>query len=268
MQIIAHRGACSLAPENTLAAARKAFKLDADLWELDVCMTKDGELILLHDDTLERTSNVANIYPERAPWNVTDFSLEEIRKLDFGSWFNQADPYHQIAAGTVSVSEQRSYIGEPAPTLREALEFTKANHWKVNVEIKDLSGSERDITIVEKVVGLVHDLGMDQSVLISSFNHDYLRQVKALAPAIKTGVLVEQGDLDPIRLVTRLNAQAYNPKLGEVTPEEIRQLRGQGIDVYIYTVNDPEDIQFLLSTQASGLFTDFPHMVKEILKVS
>jgi glycerophosphoryl diester phosphodiesterase len=264
---IAHRGACSLAPENTLAAARKAYQIGADLWELDVCLTRDGEMNLLHDDTLERTSNAAEVYPERAPWNVTDFTMEEIRKLDFGSWFNLKDPFNQIALGNVSESEQYCYQGEPSPTLREALQFTKEHQWKVNVEIKDLLGTVGHDVIVERVVELICEMRMQKEVLISSFNHDYLARVKELAAEIKTGVLVENADPNPLMLVSRLNAQAYNPKFGCVTPEEIHRLREHGIDVFIYTVNDPREMKYLIDAQASGIFTDFPQTLKDILSM-
>ena len=84
---IAHRGARSLAPENTLAAARKGLEVGADMWELDIQMTADGELIVIHDNTLKRTSNVREVFPKRKPWLVHEFTLDEIRLLDFGSWW-------------------------------------------------------------------------------------------------------------------------------------------------------------------------------------
>ncbi len=165
---IAHRGARSLAPENTLAAARKGLEIGADLWELDVAVTADGELVVIHDDTLERTSNAAQVYPDRRPWLVNTFSLAELRKLDFGSWFNQTDPFKQIAAGAVTQEMQQRYVGEPIPTLREALVFTRDNHWRVNVEIKDATSTPGDQAVAEKVVALIEELGMVNQVLISS----------------------------------------------------------------------------------------------------
>src|SRR5512146_2902913 len=141
---IAHRGARSLAPENTLTAARLGLEIGADLWELDVAVTSDEELVILHDDTLERTSNVQQVFPERAPWAVHTFSLAELRQLDFGSWFNQKDPFGQVAAGKVTPAMQASYAGLPIPTLRDALVFTRDADWRVNVEIKDASGTPGD----------------------------------------------------------------------------------------------------------------------------
>ena len=121
---IAHRGARSLAPENTLAAARKGLEAGADMWELDIQITADGELIVIHDTTLKRTSNVREVFPNRKPWLVHEFTLDEIRLLDFGSWFRKQDPFGQIAAGMVAESDLASYVHQQAPTLKEALTFT------------------------------------------------------------------------------------------------------------------------------------------------
>jgi glycerophosphoryl diester phosphodiesterase len=262
---IAHRGARSLAPENTLAAARVALEIGADLWELDVAMTSDGELFVVHDDTLERTSNVKAVFPDRAPWSNHLFTLEEVRRLDFGSWFLEKDPFKQIAAGNVSVAEQESFRGEKAPTLREALVFTRDHDWRVNVEIKDLTGTPGDATVVEKVVALIQALGMADRVLISSFNHSYIERAKRAEPKIATAALVEKADPDPAALLRRLNAQAYNPKVGEIRPADIPPLREQGFDVYIWTVNDEKIMRELIAARASGIFTDFPQVLKGVL---
>lgn len=263
---IAHRGARSLAPENTLAAARKGLQIGADLWELDVAMTVDGELVVLHDDTLERTSNVAAVFPDRRKVQVYEFTLAELRRLDFGSWFVEQDPFKQIAAGAVSKAEQDSYKGEPIPTLAEALRFTRDNKWKVNVEIKDASKVAADKTIVEKVVALIVELGMVDQVLISSFNHSYIQRVKAANPAIATAALVESADPNPAALVKRLGAQAYNPAAKAIKPADIRPLREQGVDVFIWTVNDEPTLKALVAAGVSGIFTDFPQLLKPILQ--
>lgn len=262
---IAHRGARSLAPENTLAAARKALEIGADLWEFDVAVTADGELFLVHDDTLARTSNVETVFPERRPWSNHLFTLAEIRQLDFGTWFVETDPFKQIAAGAVSEAELASYRGERAPTLREALLFTRDNDWRCNIEIKDQRGTPGDATVVEQVVALVHQLGMADRVLISSFNHSYLERARRLDPAIALGALVERPDPDPPVLLRRLGAQAYNPNVRAITPDQIRRLRDEGFDVYVYTVNDEATMRQLITAGASGIFTDFPQRLKPLL---
>ncbi len=263
---IAHRGARSLAPENTLAAARKGFEIGADMWELDVATTRDGELVVLHDDTLERTSNVAVVFPDRRQARVDQFTLVELRSLDFGSWFAEQDPFKQIAAGAVSKAELEKYKGEPIPTLREALVFTRDHQWKVNVEIKDATGTPSDATVVARTVGLVNELGMVKQVMISSFNHAYLQQVKSANPAIVTAALVETADPDPAALLRRIGAQAYNPSVKAISPALIRPLREGGFDVYIYTVNDEATLKTLVEAGASGIFTDFPQVLKTVLE--
>lgn len=263
---IAHRGARSLAPENTLAAAGKALEAGADMWELDVALTADGVPILIHDNTLERTSNAADLFPERKPWAVHTFSLAEIRRLDFGSWYEAQDPFGQIRAGQVSQADLAGYAALPAPTLREALVFTRAHDWRVNVEIKDLSGTPGDTVIVEQVVGLIEELGMVERVLVSSFNHSYLERVKAANAAVATGALVHLPVLDPAGLVTRLGAQAYHPFDKLTRARTITGLRRQGIDVFVWTVNDEKRMRALIQARASGIITDFPQVLDPILE--
>ena len=106
--VIAHRGARSLAPENTLAAAQAALEMGADLWEFDIEVSRDGELVLLHDETLSRTTDAAARYPDRAPWRAADFTWEEIRALDAGSWFLREDPFGTLASGTVPADRRES----------------------------------------------------------------------------------------------------------------------------------------------------------------
>lgn len=265
-RIIAHRGARSLAPENTLSAAIKAFESGADGWELDVAVSADGELVLLHDDTLERTSNAAQVFPERKPWSVYDFSLEELKALDFGSWFVESDPFEQASQAQISKSELESYVGMPITTLAEALAYTKENHWWVNVEIKDASDTPADTVIVAKVVALVDDLGMQDQVLISSFNHDYLRQVKALNFSIDTGALVNQVIIDPIGLLQELNAQAFHPGRKYTYAKQVQALRDAGYDVNVWTVNEEAEMLALIEMGVTGIITDFPQQLKPILE--
>ncbi len=262
---IAHRGARSLAPENTLAAARIGLESGADMWELDVAVTSDGELVVLHDDTLERTSNAVQIYPDRRPWLVHTFTLEELRRLDFGSWFNRADPFKQIVAGVVTSEMQQSYVGEPIPTLHEALVLTRDNDWQVNIEIKDATGTLGDQKVVEEVVALVKELGMVDRVLISSFNHNYLKRVKAANPDLPTAALVEEPAADPVQLVQALGAMGYNPGGEHFLPEEIPAIRQAGVEVYVWTVNNAQDMRTLIKMGASGIITDFPQLLSEIL---
>jgi glycerophosphoryl diester phosphodiesterase len=266
IQIIAHRGARSLAPENTLAAAIKALEVGADGWELDVTMSADGELVLLHDDTLQRTSNAAEVFPERAPWTVYEFSLEELKQLDFGSWFVESDPFKQAALGNLTEAELNSYAGLPITTLSEALQFTKDNDWWVNVEIKDASGTEADSLIVAKVVALIEEMGMQEQVLVSSFNHSYLSQVKSINPSIATGVLIGSAVMDPLGLVEELEGQALHPGRRTVLPNQIRSVMEAGYAVNVWTVNEEAEMKQFIEMGVSGIITDYPQTLKALLE--
>ncbi len=148
VDIIAHRGARSLAPENTLAAARKAHQLGADLWETDVAVTADDQLVLMHDDAMTRTTNVAERFPERVPAAFSTYTLAEIRSLDAGSWFERDDPFGQVAAGAVDRQELAGYAGEKVPMLREAFELTLEMDWFLNLELKAQPSPKDDFDLV------------------------------------------------------------------------------------------------------------------------
>jgi glycerophosphoryl diester phosphodiesterase len=262
---IAHRGARSIAPENTLAAARKGLEVGADMWELDIQMTADGELIVIHDNTLKRTSNVREVFPSRKPWLVHEFTLDEIRLLDFGSWFAKQDPFGQIAAGMVAESDLARYVHQPAPTLKEALTFTLEHSWSVNLEIKDLGGNPDPHQVVKKILALVEDLDMLDSVLISSYNQTYLAQIREVHPSIATGVLVSKPHPHPEKLLRRLGAQAYHPRLSGFRPSDIALLHRQGWRVHVWNVNDRKTMERLVSAGVDGIFTDFPQMLASVL---
>lgn len=263
---IAHRGARSLAPENTLAAARKAFEIGADMWELDVGMTADGELIVLHDATLSRTSNAAVIYPDRKPWLVQDFTSDELRRLDFGSWFIERDPFGQIATGEISREELENYSGESLLTLGEALEFTLRHDWHVNVEIKDLSGTEGDLNVVERAVQLIEKLGAVSHVVISSFNPTYLKRANRANPGITTGLLVDSPQSNPVSMLKQLKAKAYHPRIEDLHLLDVESLQAHGFEVRVWVVNDEDAMRALLKMGINGIFTDFPQTLKSVLK--
>lgn len=262
---IAHRGARSIAPENTLLAARKGLEIGADWWELDVAMTKDNQMVIIHDPSLERTSNAKSVFAERKSWNVGDFSLQELHRLDFGSWYLSSDPFGEIKKGSVSVEDQKEFVGVVIPTLREALEFTRDNQWKVNVEIKDHKGKPADATIVESVVNLIAELGMQQSVIISSFNHDYIVRVKKADASIRTAALTNSPEIDPLAKVNYLGADAFNPSYKYIEADQVAKLRAAGKDVYVWTVNDEATMRKLIAMGVSGIITDYPQLLKQVI---
>jgi glycerophosphoryl diester phosphodiesterase len=268
--VIAHRGARSLAPENTIAAARKALEVGADMWELDVAVTANGELIVIHDDTLDRTCNVREVFPGRVPWRVWEFTLAEIQTLDCGSWFNAIDPFHQIKAGSVSEADLAAYAGEPVPTLRQALEFTRDNHWRVNIELKKQPTDQLSQIIIEKSVRLIEELGMDDEhqVVVSSFEHDYLRKLNTLNPSIPIQALTSQPISDLPAYLAELGTDTCNPKADVWSTQELREFGQNGIRFNVWTVNDESTMRGLIQAGVYGIITDYPQSLIALLDSS
>lgn len=241
-----------------MLAAARGFEAGAGWWELDVAASSDGRLVVIHDDSLTRTTDAPSVFPDRAPWTVYDFAAAELASLDAGSWYAAADPFGQIREGRVGAKELASFRGLRIPTLHEALEFTKLKSWKVNVEIKDARGRACDAWIVERVVELIRSLGMTDRVLVSSFNHDYILRAKRAEPSLRTGALVEEAVADPVALLERTGAFSFNPGLETLTKETVAAVRDFGREVYVWTVNEIPDMERLLDWGVGGMFTDFP----------
>ncbi len=250
--IIAHRGASGVAPENTLAAARAALDAGADMWEVDVTVTADGELILMHDDTLTRTTDAASRYPDRAPWAVSDFTAAEIATLDAGSWFTPSP-------------DSPSFAGEHVPTLREALLFTREHHWRINVELKALPPDQAAFPLVDAVLALVHALGMEEEVLISSFVHDYLREIQRKAPRVPVAALIGCGAKDQVDWET-LMFPTYNLCALRAPQDWIRRLRAAGRGVNVWVVNDISWMRYFIDQGVTGIFTDYPGHLYHLLE--
>ena len=260
--IIAHRGARSLAPENTLAAARKALEVGADLWETDVVVTNDGELILLHDDSLARTTNVKDRFPARDPWHFTTFTLDEIRSLDAGFWFVKTDPFGQIAAGVVTDEDLSTYRNEKVPTLREALRFTQNASFCVNLELKRLPAPMENFPVVEGVLAVIDDVGIDyERVIISSFNHEWLREVQTLNPSLAIQALAGYSETDSLDWEI-LEFETYNVLSTLIDEKQVRALTEKGISVNLFTVNEEAEMLRFMQAGAAGLITDFPQRIK------
>lgn len=262
VRVLAHRGARSVAPENTLAAARAAAELGADGWEFDVRRTRDGQLVLLHDETLVRTTDARDAFPERAPWRVADFTLDEVRKLDAGSWFVREDPFGTIRSGEVSAEAAQRFPGEQVPTLREALLLSRELGLWVNIELKGVPlaplAPERQAT-VEEVATLIRELGMAEVTLVSSFDHEMIRYLKAVAPEVPGALLTTFLPPQAVEYARGMRADAVNPSLEAYTPDWGRRLHGAGLGVYVWTVNDPGALDRLAADPSvTGIITDWP----------
>ncbi len=265
--IVAHRGARAHAPENTLAAACLAHAEKALLWELDTALTRDGQLVVIHDDTLERTTDVAD-RPEfagRRPWKIEGFTLAEIRSLDAGSWFAQKDPFGTVASGDVSPAMLKAYAGEKIPTLEEALRLTRDLDWAVNVEIKDHSRRPGHDRVTRDVTDMVRRLEMTDRVLLSSFQHRYLLEAAALLPGMLRGALIEGArPANAVDVCRGAGAVFYHPRHDLILPEDMAALDKAGVKVNVWTVNSPEDMRRAVDLGVAGIITDFPGRMRRL----
>jgi glycerophosphoryl diester phosphodiesterase len=263
---IAHRGARSLAPENTMAAARAALEAGADLWETDVAVTSDGCPILFHDDSLTRTTDARQRFPNRSPWTFTTFTLREIRMLDAGSWFVKTDPFGQISSGDISIQQQKAFQGEKVPTVEEALIFTQESGFCINLELKCLPAPMQEFPVVDKVLALIDALKIDtHRVIISSFNHAWLREVQARNSRIEIQALIGYYTTEPLNWGD-LEFKTYNARSILIDEDQIAVLVKKGIAVNLFTVNEEEDMQRFAAAGAAGLITDFPQRVRQFIE--
>jgi len=266
--ICAHRGARAIAPENTLLSARRCLELEADYWEFDVTKTADGKLVVFHDEVLSRTTDIAD-HPEfadREPWNIHDFTLAELRTLDAGSWFITADPDGAIASGFIRPDEFKYMRGQLIPTLEEALEFALRNDFPINVEIKDQPQLPGDLSIADDVFQLIQKKGVEDLVLISSFNHDYLARMHTIAPEIPLSVLVENEHPDDIiKYLHDLGAVGYHPDIKMTTSSLVRHLVDNGIRVSPYTINDMDLAMSMVNAGCFGITTDYTYALRQRL---
>jgi len=265
--VIAHRGARSLAPENTLAAARAALEVGADMWELDVALSKDGIPVIMHDDSLKRTTDVVKKYPHRKPWLVKDFTLEELFSLDAGSWFNKRDPFKQIYAGAVTAETTQFYANEKIPTLLQALEFTVNAGWRVNVEIKDAHQPDAGELLIQKILEIFYQSQIQPAqVIISSFNHDYLRLCHLIDDRFSLAALVEIPVFNPHKILLESHACAFNPWRRFAPSYQVKPLVSQGYQVYPWTVNTQKEALRFYHAGVSGIITDFPQVMRQLFQ--
>lgn len=242
--VIAHRGISAKAPENTLASFSLAVNsLGIDMVELDVRLTKDNEVIVLHDRTLQRTSTGNGI--------ARKYALEELQKYDAGSWF---DP---------------SFRQERIPTLKQVLELVGPSRW-VNIEIKsDPFHSEPRGLLEQKVLEVVDRCRMKDRVFFSSFDHHLIANLKKMAPHATTGVLYNlfrDFGRPPSKLARRANASIFICAKGELQRSMIDDARRHGLAVYVYTLNSIKDAQKMLQLGVDGIISDNADEIVSLVK--
>ncbi|GAB3687791.1 hydrolase [Actinocorallia lasiicapitis] len=243
---IAHRGASADAPENTLAAFELAGRMGADVNELDVQETKDHRLVIVHDTTLKRTTNVEKVFPKLKPWRVKDLTLKQIKRLDAGSWFG------------------RRFKGERVPTLTEALRTNRAAGTGVLLELKraDLYPG-----IVDRVITTVkadpYWRNTDR-LIVQSFSWRFLKPVHQKLPSAGTAALgrPDQPQMFGLRWFT----DVVHPQYHSITPDYVRDARAQWLDVFAYTVNDETQMRRLVEMGVDGITTNRPDVLRRVLE--
>jgi len=264
----AHRGARSLAPENTLPAIRKAWDIGADGVEIDVQLSADHELIILHDATLLRTTNVSEVFPDRADRLVSTFLLEELRSLDAGSWFLDSDPFYQISAGNISFEEMEGMQNLMIPTLEEVLLFVQNTSLRLNLELKKTVPPFESYPLARAVISLIHQLNCDRKqLIISSFEHEYLEIAKTLDPEIEINALI--GDTsNNMNDWGGYEYSIYNANAAFIDLDQVEQATKQGCKVNLYTVNKAEEMRRYINWGISTLITDYPQTLKNVIDSS
>ncbi len=244
IKVIAHRGASAYAPENTISAFKKAFELGVDILEIDVHQTNDRELVVLHDGTVNRTTN--------GKGKVKNISFEELRKLDAGSWFSN------------------DFIGEKIPSLREVFEITPDSIILL-IEIK--KGSKTYPGVEKRVVQLIKEYKFENRVILKSFDDKTLQELKNLAPEIPR-LKVFVGQISFLNIVVD-----YTLNFGNVLDDDVQYIQAhwfgvtkcfiakahkKGYKVYVWDVNNEKRMKELILMGVDGIETDYPDLLKKV----
>ncbi|MFI9174907.1 glycerophosphodiester phosphodiesterase [Streptomyces lincolnensis] len=255
--VIAHRGASAYAPENTLAAVDKAAELGVDWVENDVQRTKDGELVVLHDDSLRRTTDVEQVFPGRAPWKVKDFTAAEVARLDAGSWFGAA------------------YVGARVPTLQQYVHRVELHHQKLLLEIKNpdlYPGIERQTLKVLSNEGWLDQGHVVDRLIVQSFSAASVRTVHQLKPGVRTGFLGTPRVADLPEYATF--ADQINPSYSTISTGYVAGVQaftgphGRPLEVFTWTVNSADTARRVAGHGVDGIITNAPDVVREALPSS
>ena len=223
---IGHRGARGHVAENTLESIKKALELGADGVEIDVFKCKSGEIVVIHDETLNRTTN--------GKGNVEDFTLGELKSF--------------VVEGAYKI-----------PTLVEVLDMLDAKY-VINIELKGKNTAKATNSIIEDYIK--NDGWEKNQFVVSSFDWDELRDFYELNKEIPIGILSEDEPLDAIEIAKELNAFSIHPYHIHLNEEEVNRIHKEGFKIYTWTVNKPDDIKNMIDLGVDAIITDYPERVK------
>ncbi|MBY8913388.1 glycerophosphodiester phosphodiesterase [Bacillus sp. YC2] len=251
---IAHRGASGYVPEHTMLSYETARKMKADYIEMDLQMTKDGKLIVMHDEKLDRTTNGHG-------W-VKDHTLAEIKKLDAGSWFNKAYPE----------KAKPQYAGLKVPTLDEVLKrYGRHANYYIETKAPEIyPGMEEKLIASLKKYKLTGKHAKTGQVIIQSFSKDSLLKIKTLDPKLPTVQLLEAEQLSSMTDADLTEIKTYavgiGPDYKALNAENVRTIRNHGLLLHPYTVNTEADMRRLLNWGVTGVFTNYADVFQQVKK--
>jgi glycerophosphoryl diester phosphodiesterase len=236
--VVGHRGAMGHRPENTFASFEHALELGADWIELDVHLTRDGALAVIHDETVDRTTDGHGL--------VKDHTLAELKQLDAGSWFGAA------------------HAGERIPTLEEVLVWARERGTVVDIEIKN--APVYYVGIEAAVVEALERQKMTEQVIAISFDHRAVQTIKALDARIATGVLYAARPVDGgLALARQADADAVLPHWAYITSDDVRAAHAAGLSVAPWATSDPAVLRHLIDSGVDGIGTNHPDVLSQIL---
>jgi glycerophosphoryl diester phosphodiesterase len=225
----AHRGASGDAPENTLSAFRLAEQAAADGLELDVRLTADGVPVILHDDTLDRTTNVQGL--------LALYPVADLQHVDAGSWFAP------------------QFAGEALPALEHVLQWA-TGRLRLNLEIKEFDAGMAVKALLDRYPCC--------RVLVSSFDHGVLKALRASAPQLPVGFLSEDSQWHrQLLAAVACGAESFHPRQDLVTPQSVAQCHALGLKVYPWVVDEVERFRALLRMGVDGMFTNHPARLRQ-----
>lgn len=236
MQIIAHRGFCGEYPENTMLAYEMAKEAGCDGIELDVQLTKDQVMVLIHDESIDRTSNGKGF--------VKDYTYEELLRFDFSAGF----------MGRYGVNK--------IPTMNEYLDWVQGINVFTNIELKNSVCYYADLE--DMVIEAVRQRKLENRVLLSSFNNVSILKCKRLMPEVKTAFLTETPIWNAGRYVSENQVDCFHPDLTWLTREEVNNCKEYGVKVNVWTVNTKEDMQKMKVFGVDGIFTNYPNKFQDL----
>ncbi|MRG27955.1 glycerophosphodiester phosphodiesterase [Laceyella tengchongensis] len=253
---IAHRGASGYAPEHTIPAYALGQKMKGDYIEIDLQMTKDGHLIAMHDETVDRTTNGTG--------RVKDMTLAEIKKLDAGSWFNEKYP----------ALANPAYVGLKVSTLEEVIHrFGRNARYYIETKAPEVyPGMEEELLRVLKRTGLINGRGRTNKVIIQSFSQESLLKVHQLNPRIPLVQLLwyetagtAQITDEEIKNIKRY-AVGVGPNYDKIDQAYVSKVRQAGLEIHPYTVNEPSEMKKLIRWGVTGMFTNYPDRLHRVLR--